>query len=646
MIDVLCVLMVEDSEADAKLIAQALRASVRSLEIERVESAASMKLALETRAWDVILCDWSLPGFSALGALDVLRHSELHLPFILVSGTVGEEIAADAMRAGAHDYVLKDRLARLVPAIERELLKTKAAKALRVSEARFARLSDAGIVGIVEADVHGNIVDANDAYLRILGYSREDLVLGKVGWAAMTPPEWRARDDVANEELRRTGVAVPWEKELIRKDGSRASVLIGVAMLEPPQCIAFTVDLTTTKRTEAKLRESDAQLRQAQKMEAVGRLAGGVAHDFNNMLSVILSYSEILLADLASSDPSRADADEIRKAGQRAADLTRQLLMFSRQQVIEPRVVDMNDLLSNMHKMLTRLLGEDVDLTLTNGAKGRVMVDPSSLEQLVVNLVVNARDAMPTGGQLTIETADVVLDDAYAREHLGASPGRHVMLAVTDSGTGMDAQTRSRIFEPFFTTKEKGKGTGLGLSTAFGIASQSGGSIWVYSELGKGTVFKVYLPRVEATVDAHVTSIAPTAGHGWETVLVVEDEDQVRAVACGILRRSGYTVIEARNAGEALLLCESHAGIIQLLLSDVVMPGMSGPELAKRLATTRPGMRVLCMSGYADDSIVRHGVLDAHFAFLQKPITPGTLARKVRSVLDVGGSPEVVLGIT
>jgi CheY-like chemotaxis protein len=254
-----------------------------------------------------------------------------------------------------------------------------------------------------------------------------------------------------------------------------------------------------------------------------------------------------------------------------------------------------------------------------------------------MNLVVNARDAMPTGGKLTIETADVVLDDAYAREHLGSSPGRHVMIAVTDSGTGIDPSTLSRIFEPFFTTKEKGKGTGLGLSTAFGIASQSGGSIWVYSEVGTGTVFKVYLPRVDAEVRPDATNIGPLGARGSETILLVEDEDQVRAVACGILKRNGYTVVEARNAGEALLVCENHGGMIQLLLSDVVMPGMSGPELAKRLAAVRPEMRVLCMSGYTDDSIVRHGVLDAHFAFLQKPLTPETLTRKVRAVLDARG---------
>ena len=379
-------------------------------------------------------------------------------------------------------------------------------------------------------------------------------------------------------------------------------------------------------------------------MDAVGRLAGGVAHDFNNVLSVILSYGEMLLADMKPGEPMRDDIDEIRKAGLRAADLTRQLLMFSRQQVLAPKVLDLNDVLTSMDKMLQRILGADVDLvSLPTQPLGRVRADPSSVEQVIMNLVVNARDAMPTGGKLTMDTANVVLDEAYAQAHLGVKPGAHVMLAVTDTGTGIEKATLARIFEPFFTTKESGKGTGLGLSTVFGVVQQSGGSVWVYSEVGKGTTFKVYLPRVDAAVEAIGETMPPTTLRGTETILLVEDDDQVRVVARGILRRSGYHVIEARNAGEALLSSEQHAGTIHLLLSDVVMPQMSGPELAKRLAGVRPDMKVLCMSGYTDDSIVRHGVLEAHIAYLQKPITPDTLATKVREVLEGarnGGPPD------
>jgi signal transduction histidine kinase/ActR/RegA family two-component response regulator len=379
----------------------------------------------------------------------------------------------------------------------------------------------------------------------------------------------------------------------------------------------------------------EEQLRQAQKMEAVGRLAGGVAHDFNNVLSVILSYGEMLLADMKPGEPMRADIEEIHKAGKRATDLTRQLLMFSRQQMLAPRVLDLNDVLTSMDKMLQRILGADVDLvSLPAQALGRVRADSSSVEQIIMNLVVNARDAMPTGGKLTMETANVVLDEAYAQAHLGVKPGPHIMLAVSDTGTGIEKATLARIFEPFFTTKESGKGTGLGLSTVFGVVQQSGGSVWVYSEVGKGTTFKVYLPRVDAAVETVGEAMPPATLRGSETILLVEDDDQVRVVARGILRRSGYHVIEARNAGEALLHSEKHPTTIHLLLSDVVMPQMSGPELAKRLASARPEMKVLCMSGYTDDSIVRHGVLEAHIAYLQKPITPEALNTRVREVLD------------
>jgi CheY-like chemotaxis protein len=309
--------------------------------------------------------------------------------------------------------------------------------------------------------------------------------------------------------------------------------------------------------------------------------------------------------------------------------------LFSRQQVVEPKVLDLNEILGGMDKMLKRIVGEDVDLTwVPTPDLGRIRADAGNVEQVIMNLVVNARDAMPTGGQLTIEARNVDLDDDYAREHIGSSPGRHVMLAVSDNGVGMDKATQSRIFEPFFTTKEPGKGTGLGLSTVFGIAQRSGGSIWVYSEPGKGTAFKVYFPRVIAEVDAPHQTLPPVTLRGHETILLVEDEEQVRAVAQSILKRNGYRVIVAQNAGEALIFCEKHPGIIHMLLTDVVMPQMSGAELAKRIAKTRPDMRVLCMSGYTDDSIVRHGVLESGVAFMQKPFTPETLMRKVREVFN------------
>jgi PAS domain S-box-containing protein len=646
MSDVLRVLLVEDSATDAKLVVQELRRTRRRVEFERVDQAGAMREALEGKAWDVVLSDWSMPKFTALAALRILKEKQLDLPFIIVSGTIGEESAVEAMRAGAHDYVLKDKLARLVPAIERELRECAGRRgsqrteaALRTSEARFAKLAESGIIGIVVGDLAGNIVEANDAFLRMVGYSETDLLAGKIRWNDLAPAESRAGSDRTTEQLKAHGPGPPREMKYVRKDGSRVPVLVGAAQIDESHTIAFMADLSAQKQAEQALHKTEEQLRQAQKMEAVGRLAGGVAHDFNNMLSVILSYGEVILGDLKPTDPLRADIEEIRKAASRAAGLTRQLLMFSRQQVTEPKVIDLHDVLTSMDKMLRRILGEDVELTLVAPkSAGRVMVDPSHIEQVILNLAVNARDAMPTGGMLTIETVNVVLDENYALSHLPAKAGSYVALAVSDTGTGMDRETQARIFEPFFTTKEKGKGTGLGLSTVFGIVQQSGGNIWVYSEPGKGTTFKVYLPRVDAEVDVMRPQAAPKTLRGTETILLVEDEEQVRAIVVSILRRHGYRILPAQHAGEALLVCENHQGTIDLLLTDVVMPQMSGPALAKRLAATRPEMRVLCMSGYTDDSIVRHGVLETGVAFLQKPITPACLTRKVREVLDEGSA--------
>jgi len=381
----------------------------------------------------------------------------------------------------------------------------------------------------------------------------------------------------------------------------------------------------------------EEQLKLVQRLEAVGRLAGGVAHDFNNLLSVIISYAGFAADALRESDPVHADIVEIQNAGQRAAALTRQLLAFSRKQLLEPEVLSINKVVTGIEIMLRRLLGEDIDIEVHRADElGSVLADPGQIEQVIMNLAVNARDAMPQGGKLTIETINAELDEGYAEQHVAVKPGRFVMLSVTDTGSGMDAETRAHIFEPFFTTKEKGKGTGLGLSTVYGIVKQSGGNIWVYSEPGRGTTFKVYLPRVDAPAADIKRRPVSMMATGSETVLIVEDEEAVRRLADRILRSAGYKVLTAAGGGEALLLCEKHDGAIDLLLTDVVMPQMSGRELAERLAKTSPKLKVLYMSGYTDNAIVHHGVLDPGTRFIGKPFAAAELTRKVREVLDEG----------
>jgi nitrogen-specific signal transduction histidine kinase len=400
---------------------------------------------------------------------------------------------------------------------------------------------------------------------------------------------------------------------------------------KPQHFICVIEDITEWRTLEA-------QLRQASKMDAIGQLAAGIAHDFNNLLSVIISYSEMLSGDLKEGDPMRADLEEIRGAGKRAVELTRQLLAFSRQQVLQPQLVDLGEVVRSMEKMLQRLLGADVELHATeSGELSRILVDPGQMEQVIMNLAVNARDAMPQGGKLEIMTSRVQLDQTYAAEHVGITPGPHVLLAVSDTGTGMDKATLARMWEPFFTTKELGKGTGLGLATVFGIVRQSGGTIWVDSELGRGTTFQVFFPTVDgaARTRAAPPSVAPARVlRGTETILVVENEEAVRVLACAILRKHGYDVLEAQSGGDAFLICEQHPSVIHLLLTDMVMPRMSGRQLAERLHVIRPEMKVLYMSGYTSDPVLRHGILESSIAFLQKPITPEALSRKVRDVLE------------
>ncbi|MBX7097082.1 MAG: response regulator [Myxococcaceae bacterium] len=413
-----------------------------------------------------------------------------------------------------------------------------------------------------------------------------------------------------------------------------------VRCLPVPEGICIlSLDITEARRAAADLARTEAQLRQSQKLEAIGRLASGVAHDFNNLLSIILSYAGLGSAGLAPGDPLGESLREIMDAAGRAGELTRQLLAFSRQQVIEPKVVNLNEVIATTERLLTRLVGEHIELTTQLGVGlGQVKVDPGNIEQVLLNLAANARDAMPEGGALFIETRNVVLDAEFASRHLGVKPGPHVLLRVRDSGAGMDEATQARIFEPFFTTKELGKGTGLGLATVLGIVQQSGGTIWVSSAPGQGSDFTLYFPRTDEHASRAPPPVQVQSLSGTETVLLVEDETALRGVAKQILLRQGYRVLEAGSSGEAVVISEKHDGPIHLLLTDVVMPYLGGAELAERLAGQRPGMRVLFMSGYTQESVPLRRSIAPGVALLQKPFTPPMLLRAVREVLDTGQS--------
>jgi len=490
--------------------------------------------------------------------------------------------------------------------------------------------NSAELIAIANPD--GRISFANQALLQATGYKDTEIIgefFGKTLISHNNPP-------ALDEEIRaRTLLEGGWRGECLgrRKDDSQFPVFLSTGQIKDSQGLVIGIfgigqDITDRKRLEE-------QLLVSQKMEAVGRLAVGVAHDFNNLLGVIVGYSDLVLDAFPSDDPRHQQLEQIKKAGLRATSLTRQLLTFSRKQVCQPVVLDINALVTDFNKMLRRMVGEDIEFTnALHQGLGQVKADPGQIEQVIMNLVVNSRDAMPNGGKLIIETANVDLDEDYCLLHPSVQPGHYVMLAVSDTGSGMDAKTQARIFEPFFTTKEEGKGTGLGLATVYGVVKQSEGHIWVYSELGKGTTFKIYFPRIDEPAHSAATDLgAPGSMRGSETILLAEDSALLRVLTCTLLENNRYEVIAAENGMEAVKLAERCDRPIHLLLTDVVMPGMSGRELADRLAVKRPGMRVLYMSGYTNDAIVHHGVLEPGLFFLQKPFSQEALTHKLREVL-------------
>ena len=628
------ILHIEDNPDDRTLIQRELLRKYADLQVTPVLSATDFARALEeAEAYDLVLTDYHLGWTDGLAILRTVKDRCPDCPVIMVTGTGSEEIAVEAMKAGLDDYVLKaaHHFGRLSVAVRTALERAQERRALRESEDRFHAFMDNSPAVAFMKDEDGRFVYVNQLFERFFKLTRLQW-LGKTDfdlWPEETARQLRDNDRAIMAEDRPAEIfeAFPGPDGILRhwlvfkfpvNDRAGRRFLGGMA-----------VDITERRHLEQ-------QLRQALKMEAIGKLAGGVAHDFNNLVTIITGYSDMVLSRIGPEDPMRRDIEQIKKAGDRAHSLTRQLLAFSRRQMLQPKVLDLNAVVSNLEPMLHRLIGENIELAIVlKPGLGQVKADPGQLEQVIMNLTINARDAMPHGGKLLFETDNATLDEVYARQHIPTQPGSYVRLAVSDTGCGMDEATQSRIFEPFFTTKEQGKGTGLGLSTVYGIVKQSGGYIWVYSEPGQGTTFKIYLPRVAAPAD----SVLPVTHwsklpQGTETLLLVEDEPEVRWLVRDMLQHLGYTILEARHGIEAQVLSIQHPGPIHLLVTDVVMPQMSGREIAEQLRSEHPETKVLYMSGYTDDAVVRHGVLAAEVAFLQKPFTPEGLALKVREVLD------------
>ena len=640
------ILHLEDDPNDALLVRAALENEGFGCEILRVDARDGFEAALEAGDFDVVLSDYALPSFDGVSALKIVREKRPDLPFVFVSGTMGEELAIETLKSGATDYVLKDRLGRLASSIRRaladakartersqnELERRQAELALRASEERYRSIAEATNEWIWSVAADGQIQYSNRTVEAMLGYAPEEL-LGKSFFELVHPDDVAPARKILSASVTTSKGWTAFPVRCRHQDGTYRHLESNAAPVQGPA--GEVLGFQGANRDVTERLSLEAQLRQSQKMEAIGTLAGGIAHDFNNLLTTILGYSQVLLQELGPEGTLSSQINEIRKAGERAADLTRQLLAFSRKQILQPVVLDVGAVVRDTEKMLNRLIGEDIEIVLSvDDSASLVKADPGQLEQIVMNLVVNARDAMPRGGRLTIQTRNCEIGAVRMRATPGLRQGPHVCLSITDTGTGMDRETLSHIFEPFFTTKEKGKGTGLGLSTVYGIVKQSGGYIQADSEPGKGTTFTIYIPRVAEGPEEEKPRSTSGSTRGSETILLVEDEMAVRGLALKVLEMSGYVVLEASSAEAAIPMAADYPGEIDLMVTDMVMPGASGPELAQELAPSRPEMKVLFVSGYTDDVVLRSGRLTSNQTFLQKPFGPDIFLRKVRDVLD------------
>ncbi len=579
---------------------------------------------------DALLLDTGAPGATA------------HLPLIVEGRPVGGlEIAFAAGREFSR--IDRDFLGALAQETGQALERSRLYEAERTARQRaeaeheqrdlLAQIVESAEDAIVSTTLDGVVTSWNAGATRIFGYTSDEMLGNDLD--RIVPEDLRGETHALRRRVARGERIQAHETQRVAKDGRRVDVSLTVWPLRDAQ--GRVIGESRIDRDITARKQLEGQLLQAQKMESIGRLAGGVAHDFNNILTAITGYSELLIAELGPADPAREHVEAIRTAAERAASLTQQLLAFSRRQVLQPRVLDPNDIIARMEPLIRRLIGEHIELDAVLRATGAIRADPSQLEQVVLNLAVNARDAMPEGGRLSIRSDDAEFDQAYASEHFEVAPGKYVLLTVSDTGVGMDAATKSHVFEPFFTTKESGRGTGLGLATIYGIVRQSGGHIWLYSEPGLGTTFKVYFPAVSRVTGEPVPFRLEAPSRGTETILLVEDEQAVRDLARLVLERQGYIVLAAADGREALQVAARDPRHLDLLVTDVVMPGMSGPDLARTLRAGRPDLRVLLLSGYTRDAVGRRNELEAGMAFLGKPFTPDTLARKVHEALT---SPE------
>ncbi len=637
------VLFIEDSDIDTELICAELKRGGYDVSRTRVDTETAFLEALESGEWDLIISDFSMPHFDGLSAYKLFSKQDYDIPFIFVSGAMGEERAVQAMKAGARDYILKGQLGRLNAAVQRELAEAERRRQGREAEAakereqrRLALALQVTGAGVFEFSVpeYGNAF-FNDRIAEIVGLTHDRLpppqefrewLFGRIH------PDEReqalaARNDFMQGRTRNFAV----EFRVRHENGSWRNVVCHAAAAArgPDGAVTELVGILLDRTEEKHLEE---QFRQAQKMEAIGRLAGGIAHDFNNLLTVISNFSEFVLESLPPGSGAHGDMQEVLKAARRAEKLTEQLLAYSRRRPVAPCVLNVNGLVGDVENMLRRLIGDEIEFR-TDLAPNlwNVKIDAGGLEQVLVNLAVNARDAMPNGGRLAIETANIEVGDEYVTlKGRDVPAGRYVAISVSDTGVGMDEQTKSRLFEPFFTTKEPGKGTGLGLATCYGIVKQAGGFIWVYSELDHGTTFRVLLPREAADAETEREPTQSEKLRGTETLLVVEDEEPVRTLVVRLLSMLGYKILEAADAAEALGIAQLIDEPIHAVVTDIVMPDMNGPALVQRLAQLHPEMRPVYMSGYTRGAIE----VDDTIVLVQKPFSPKELARKVREALD------------